>query len=244
MPDLNDVVLADAPLVLVVEDEAALADILCAYLVRDGLRVTRAGSGQAARQRFAAESPDIVLLDIRLPGEDGVDVLRAIRRSGETPVIMTTALADCADKMQSLQLGADDYVVKPYNPAEVVARVRAVLRRTYRGAPPAEPPQPLRIGRLEIDQQAWRASLHDMSGDALVLPLTLTEFRLLACLAGQPRRCFSRSELIEACLPESDALDRVIDSHLSKLRRKLQDAGGSEFLETVRGIGYRLCPAS
>ncbi len=241
---MNDIALPAVPRALVVEDETALADILCAYLLRDGLRVSRAASGPEARQLFLADRPDIVLLDIRLPGEDGVDVLRAIRRSGDTPVIMTTALADCADKMQSLQLGADDYVVKPYNPAEVVARVRAVLRRTYRGVQAESAVQHLRIGRLEIDQQAWRASLHEQGGEVRPLPLTLTEFRLLACLAGQPRRCFSRGELIEACLPESEALDRVIDSHLSKLRRKLQDAGGMEFLETVRGIGYRLCPAS
>ena len=231
----------DFPLVLLVEDEAALADILCAYLERDGLRVMCAASGPEARQIFYASPPDLVLLDIRLPGEDGVDVLRAIRQAGETPVIMTTALVDDSDKMLSLHLGADDYIVKPYNPAEVVARVRAVLRRTYRGALPAADAS-LRVGRLALDAQAWRASLQCEDGSVRWLSLTLTEFRLLSCLAAQPRRSFSRSELIEACLPESDALDRVIDSHLSKLRRKLHDAGGSELIETVRGIGYRLWP--
>lgn len=238
---MNDNAVIDMPLVLLVEDEAALADILCAYLERDGLGVVRAASGPQARQIFAASQPALVLLDIRLPGEDGVDVLKAIRQAGDTPVIMTTALADDLDKMQSLRLGADDYIVKPYNPAEVVARVRAVLRRTYRAAPAAVDVN-LRVGRLSLDLQAWRASLQCEDGSARPLPLTLTEFRLLSCFAAQPRRSFSRSELIAACLPESDALDRVIDSHLSKLRRKLQDAGGGELIETVRGIGYRLWP--
>ncbi|WP_223871703.1 response regulator transcription factor [Candidatus Dactylopiibacterium carminicum] len=217
---------------LVVEDETGLADILCAYLERDGLRALRAADGAGARKHLAATPPDIVLLDIRLPGEDGIELLRAIRQAGDTPVIMTTALADDMDKMHSLHLGADDYVVKPYNPAEVVARVRAVLRRTYRpGMPEAQ--APLRVGRLEIDTTAWRAGILDERGESQPLTLTLTEFRLLACLARNPRQCFSRDRLFE---------DRVIDSHLSKLRRKLQDAGCGELIETVRGVGYRLWP--
>ncbi|MDA8443835.1 response regulator [Paracidovorax valerianellae] len=228
------------PLVLVVEDEPGIASILTAYLQRDGLRAQQAGNGLDALRLFRQLRPDMVLLDIHLPGMDGLDVLRAIREEGQTPVIMVTALADDIDKLLGLRLGADDYVVKPFSPPEVVARVRAVLRRTRSQEAPTA--TPIRVGRIEIDQQAHAALAYGEDGRAVPLPLTLTEFRLLACLAAQPKRCFSRGHLIENCLPESDALDRVIDSHLSKLRRKLQQAGQGELIETVRGIGYRLWP--
>ncbi|GAA4336045.1 response regulator [Pigmentiphaga soli] len=227
-----------SPLVLVVEDESGIASILDAYLRRDGLRTHLASDGLEALRLFRRLRPDIVLLDVLLPGMDGVDVLRAIRDDGPTPVIMVTALADDVDKLLGLRLGADDYVVKPFSPAEVVARVRAVLRRS--GA--RRQATPIRVGRLEIDEQAHAAMVHFEGGRSVQLPLTLTEFRLLACLAEQPRRCFSRSYLIEHCLPESEALERVIDSHISKLRRKLQAAGQGELIEAVRGIGYRLWP--
>ncbi len=230
------------PLVLYVEDEPNISDILIAYLQRDGLRTQHSADGLEALSLFRRCRPDIVVLDIRLPGMDGVDLLKTIRNESDTPVIMVSALADDLDKMLSLRLGADDYVVKPYNPAEVVARVRAILRRT--AAPALVSDAPLGVGRLEIDRQSYVARVRDEEHgeEAQPLPLTLTEYRLLAHLATQPRRCFSRSELIEACLPESDALDRVIDSHLSKLRRKLLDGGCGNLIETVRGIGYQLWP--
>ena len=229
------------PQVLVVEDEPAIADILVAYLRREGFRTQCAGDGQTGLAVFAQEKPDLVLLDIHLPGMDGIDVLKHVRAEDDTPVIMVTALADDVDKLLALRMGADDYVVKPYSPPEVVARVKAVLRRSATKAPP-KPQSVLKVGRLEIDQEAHIARAQNAEGRFETLPLTLTEFRLLACLAAQPRRCFSRSHLIETCLPESDALDRVIDSHLSKLRRKLQLADNGELIETVRGIGYRLWP--
>ncbi|QNP47214.1 response regulator [Diaphorobacter aerolatus] len=236
----NHATAATAPLVLVVEDEPGIATILRAYLERDGLRTQLAHDGPEAVQLFRLHQPDLVLLDIHLPTMDGVDVLRSIRDQGQTPVIMVTALADDVDKLVALRLGADDYVVKPFNPAEVVARVRAVLRRT--NARPAPDAAPIRVGALEINSEEHSAVVYDDAGHARPLPLTLTEFRLLSLLASQPRRCFSRLHLIEKCLPESDALERVIDSHLSKLRRKLQLAGQEELIETVRGIGYRLWP--
>ena len=232
---------APGPMVLVVEDEVDLADVLMAYLRRYGMRTTLALNGFEAMRQVTQLQPDIVLLDIGIPAKDGVDVLKEIRQISEMPVIMTTALADDLDKMLSLRLGADDYVVKPYNPAEVVARVRAVLRRTRllggRGAGKL-----LRVGLLEIDNDAYSARVYDANGQPQALPLTLTEFRLLAYLAAQPRRCFARHELVEACLPGSEAFERVIDSHLSKLRRKLQDAGCGDLIDTVRGVGYRLWP--
>ncbi|KGG87190.1 response regulator [Comamonas thiooxydans] len=231
---------ASTPMVLVVEDEPGIAGVLSAYLERDGLRIRMAQDGEEALQSFRQLRPDLVLLDIHLPKVDGVDVLRMIRNDSDVPVIMVTALADDVDKLLALRLGADDYVVKPFNPPEVVARVRAVLRRTQ--AKPAPVAVPIRVGPIEIDVEAHSAAVYDDAGQAVPLALTLTEFRLLACLAAQPRRCFSRAYLIENCLPESDALERVIDSHLSKLRRKLQLAGQDGLIETVRGIGYRLWP--
>ncbi|CAM4202049.1 response regulator [Comamonas aquatilis] len=231
---------AATPLVLVVEDEPSIASILNAYLERDGLRARVAQDGEQALQLFRQLRPDLVLLDIHLPKVDGVDVLREIRNEGQAPVIMVTALADDVDKLLALRMGADDYVVKPFNPPEVVARVRAVLRRTK--TPAVAVAAPLRVGPIEIDKEAHSALIYGDDGLAIPLSLTLTEFRLLACLAAQPRRCFSRAYLIENCLPESDALERVIDSHLSKLRRKLQLAGQDGLIETVRGIGYRLWP--
>ncbi|QXZ08825.1 response regulator [Comamonas sp. Y33R10-2] len=231
---------ASMPMVLVVEDEPQIAGVLSAYLERDGLRIRMAYDGQEALQIFRQLRPDLVLLDIHLPKVDGVDVLKMIRNESDVPVIMVTALAGDVDKLLALRMGADDYVVKPFNPPEVVARVRAVLRRSQ--VKPAVVAAPIRVGPIEIDVEAHSAAVYDDQGNAVGLSLTLTEFRLLACLAAQPRRCFSRSYLIENCLPESDALERVIDSHLSKLRRKLQLAGQDGLIETVRGIGYRLWP--
>lgn len=223
-------------LVLLVEDEPGISSVLDAYIRRDGLRCATAADGLEGLRLFRTMRPDLVLLDIHLPGMDGLDLLKEIRSEGQTPVIIVTALADDVDKLLGLRLGADDYVVKPFNPAEVVARIRAVLRRTS-----AQPEQaPIRVGSIEIDEQGHVAMVHLDEGRAVPLPLTLTEFRLLACLAAQPRRCFSRSFLIEHCLPESEALERVIDSHISKLRRKLQIAGQGDLIEAVRGIGYRL----
>ena len=238
---MNATLIPTGPLVLVVEDEPAIADILVAYLRRDGFRTLCAGDGQEGLAAFARERPALVLLDIHLPGMDGVDVLKNIRAEDDTPVIMVTALADDVDKLLALRMGADDYVVKPYSPPEVVARVKAVLRRSMAKISP-KAQSVLKVGRLEIDEEAHIARAQNAEGRFETLPLTLTEFRLLSCLAAQPRRCFSRSHLIETCLPESDALDRVIDSHLSKLRRKLQLADNGELIETVRGIGYRLWP--
>lgn len=230
-------------LALVVEDEPHIASVLTAYLERDSLRAHTAHDGTQALQLFRQLRPDIVLLDVSLPGMDGLDVLRAIRDEGQTPVIMVTAMADDLDKLLALRLGADDYVSKPFNPLEVMARIRAVLRRSQ-GPATATRDAPIRVGQIEIDPRAHSAVVYDAGGRPVPLSLTLTEFRLLSCLAAQPRRCFSRSYLIDSCLPESDALERVIDSHLSKLRRKLQLAGQEGLIETVRGIGYRLWPGS
>lgn len=227
-----------APLVLLAEDEPELARILLAYMHRDGLRTVHAADGPTALRHFRQTRPDIALLDISMPGRDGIDILKDIREHGSTPVIMVTAMSDEVSKLLSLRMGADDYIVKPFNPAEVIARIRAVLRRTQA----AQHCTPIRVGELEIDAQAYSVVVNRNERRSPPIPLTLTEFRLLAHLARQPRRCFSRAELVDSCLPESDALDRVIDSHLSKLRRKLTDNGCRRLIETVRGVGYRLWP--
>ena len=226
-------------LVLVADDDPPVAAVLCAHLEGHGLRTRIARDGPEALQLFRRFRPDLVLLDTDLPGLDGLDVLRAIREHHSTPVIMLSALAGDVHKLVALRLGADDFLVKPFNPFELVARVQAVFRRTH--AQPT-PTAAIRVGALDIDLQAHCVVAHDRTGRAQPLPLTLTEFRLLSLLASQPGRCFSRAQLIERCLPESDALDRVIDSHLSKLRQKLQNAGQTGLIKTIRGVGYRLTP--
>lgn len=225
----------DNALILIVEDEPEIAEILDAYLSRDGFRTVRAGDGVTALQHHRMLRPDLVVLDVKLPKADGFEVLAEIRRRGDTPVIMATALAEDLDKLSALRIGADDYVVKPFNPLELVARARAVLRRTQaRGGSHL-----LRLGPLEIDPQAYSVVVIGEI-EAKTLDLTLTEFRLLEHMARAPRKVFSRAELLDACLPDGDALERTVDSHVSNLRRKLDAAGAADLLEGVRGVGYRL----
>ena len=227
-----------SPLVLIAEDEPQIARILAGYLERDGYRTAFALDGRQALAQHLSLSPDLLLLDVQMPLCDGWEVLAQVRRRGDTPVIMLTARDQDADKLAALRVGADDYIVKPFNPAEVVARVAAVLRRS-RLRPAAVPPARLRCGPIEIDQESYAASvLHD--GMTSPLNLTLTEFRLLAHLARTPRRVCSRLELLEACLPEGNTLERTVDSHVSKLRKKLEEAGVANMPASLRGVGYRL----
>jgi two-component system response regulator AdeR len=222
-------------LVLIADDETEITAILEAYLAREGLRTVCAADGRIALDQHAILKPDIVLLDVNMPNVDGWETLAELRRRGDTPVIMITALDEDMERLQGLRLGADDYVVKPFNPAEIVARVKAVLRRSNARA---DSPV-LRVGRLEIDLESFLAKVRDGDGTT-PLPLTLTEFRLLAHMARSPSRAFSRSELVDACLPGGDALERTVDSHMSNLRRKLDEAGATGLMSVVRGVGYRL----
>ncbi|HKT99301.1 MAG TPA: response regulator [Paraburkholderia sp.] len=248
-------------LILIAEDEPEIAEILDAYLTREGYRTYQVNNGQSALDVQPLLKPDLVLLDIKMPGKDGWEVLAELRRRGDTPVVIVTALDQDIDRLQGLRIGADDYVVKPFNPVEVVARIGAVLRRT--GVSRAE--AVLRVGRLEIDTQSYMASVRGamaenasgaQSADAserasanatkssgVQLALTLTEFRLLAHMAKSPNRVFTRSELIDACLPGGDALERTVDSHVSNLRKKLDKAGAADLISVVRGVGYRLAVA-
>ncbi len=220
-------------LILIVEDEPQLAEVLEAYARQEGYRTERATDGLSALSAFRAASPDLILLDVMLPGKNGLDVLKAVREGGSTPVILVTARAEETDQIVGLELGADDYVVKPFRPREVMARVKAVLRRASAALDATE--KPLRVGPLEVDPRAVTARV-----DGVALSLTPAEFRLLAHLAESPGRAFTREELLSAALPESDALERVVDAHLASVRRKLDAAHAPGLLHTVRGVGYRL----
>jgi two-component system, OmpR family, response regulator AdeR len=227
--------LVDNALILVAEDEPEIARILTSYLERDGFRTVTAGDGETALMHHAMLKPDLVLLDVQMPKRDGFAVLAEIRQRGQTPVIMATARAEDLDKLSALRIGADDYVVKPFNPMEVVARVKAVLRRTLGN----DDPSIIRFGGIEIDTVGYVVTVTSGSGPT-ALDLTLTEYRLLAHMARNSRKVFTRSELVDACLPEGDALERTVDSHVSNLRRKLDQAGASGLCAVVRGVGYRL----
>jgi len=225
-------------LILVAEDEPEIAEVIVAYLEREGFRTVCAADGRTALDLHLALKPDLVMLDVQMPRLNGWEVLAELRRRGDTPVIMLTALDQDIDKLQALRIGADDYVVKPFNAVEVAARARAVLRRAGSGGGAI-----LRVGSVEIDLEMHLASV--ITGDDRApLPLTLTEFRLLAHMARAPKRAFSRGELVDACLPGGEALERTVDTHLSKLRRKLEDSGAPAMVNNVRGVGFRLADVS
>lgn len=221
-------------LILIIEDEPEIADILRRYFEREGFRTVSAGDGETGLSHHLRLKPDLVVLDVKLPRQDGFEVLSVLRQRGDTPVIMVTALAQDIDKLQALRSGADDYVVKPFNPLEVVARAKVVLRRSGHNRKSV-----MRVGALLIDMDAHTA-IAEVSHQRRNLDLTRTEFRLLAHMAQWPNRVFERGELVDACLPEGDAVDRTVDSHISKLRRKLHEAGIDNQLTGVRGVGYRL----
>lgn len=224
-------------LVLIAEDEPEIADILQAYLKRAGLRTIYAEDGRKALDMHLAMKPDLVLLDVKMPKMDGWQVLSEVRHRGETPVIMLTAMDQDIDKLMGLRFGADDYVVKPFNPAEVVARIQAVLRRTM--ADTSRPSHVLRVPPFEIDLEQHEAFVQ-VDGGSHSLTLTLTEFRLLTHLARAPKKVCTRAELLAACLPEGEALERTVDSHISKLRKKLEDVDVRGIPVGIRGVGYRL----
>ena len=221
--------------ILIIEDDADAADVLSAYLARESYMVSVAGDGSSGLEMSQRLKPDLILLDVMLPGINGTEVLAAVRRRGNTPVIMVTAMGDIPDRIGALRYGADDYVVKPYNPGEVVARVQAVLRRV------TQAPQTslLRWQGLEVDTAMMTAGVRDECGALAALVLTPTEFSLLSVLLSAPVRPFSRQHLLEHCLPESDALERSVDTHVYNLRKKLEGAGIHGVLVNVRGVGYR-----
>jgi two-component system, OmpR family, alkaline phosphatase synthesis response regulator PhoP len=219
------------PKVLVVDDEQQIVDLLRSYLQRDGFDVERAGDGEAALAAMPRVQPDLVILDLMLPRLDGREVLRRIRETTRTPVIMLTARDDETDKLLGLELGADDYITKPFSPREVVARVRAVLRRgTWEGA------TVVRAGDLLIDLRA-----HEVSLDGRRVDLTPTEFRLLETLASHPNQVFTRMQLIDRVQGHAfEGYERTVDAHIKNLRAKVEpDPRTPRYIVTVYGVGYR-----
>ncbi|MEP7029199.1 MAG: response regulator transcription factor [Candidatus Eisenbacteria bacterium] len=222
-----------APRILVVEDDPKTRDTLVLYLEHAGFLVCAVGDGAAALAEAERCPPDLVVLDRMLPGLDGMELCRRLREDRPHPVIFLTARATEEDRLAGLELGADDYVVKPFSPRELVARVRAVLRR----APGADLPQPLTVGDLTLDPGRRCA---EVAGR--VVPLTAREFRLMATFARAPGRTFSREELVERAFGDDfDGFDRTVDAHVVNLRRKLEaDPSRPTRLVTVFGAGYRL----
>lgn len=220
-------------LVAIVEDEASIAEILEAYLQRESFATHCLCTGTEAEAWLRSAQPDLVLLDLMLPGVDGLTLCRAIRGRSEVPIIMVTARVEEIDRLLGLGLGADDYICKPFSPREVVARVKAVLRRVAASSarPAAGTPA------LEIDEAAMLVRLHGTR-----LDLTPTEFRLFQALARRPGRVLSRGNLLDAVSErDHDVFDRSIDSHIKNLRRKLAAVGGEHSaISSIYGVGYRL----
>lgn len=223
--------------VLIIEDDADAAGVLDAYLKRENYDVAVCGDGLAGLERSRSWKPDLILLDVMLPSMNGTEILAAVRRSGQTPVIMITAMGDLPDKVGALRYGADDYIVKPYDPREVVARVQAVLRRAQSSNGGLD--EVLRWQGLEVDTSAMTVTIAREGRRPEVIELTPTEFSLLRTMMHSPVRAWSRQALLDHCLPDSDALDRVVDTHIYNLRKKLETAGIDDVLLNVRGVGYR-----
>ncbi len=219
--------------ILVVDDEPKIVKLARDYLERGGFRVLTAHDGTTALAVVRADRPDLVVLDLNLPGMDGLDVSRALRRQSNVPIIMLTARVEETDRLIGLELGADDYITKPFSPRELVARVRAVLRRV-RG--PDYQPGLIQAADLEIDLQGHRVA---RAGEAL--RLSRTEFNLLATLAQHPGQTFSREQLLDRLHGVAyEGFARSIDAHIKNLRRKLEvDPGQPRYILTVYGVGYR-----
>ncbi|MCE1253075.1 MAG: response regulator transcription factor [Anaerolineae bacterium] len=225
--------------ILVVDDEPQIVNVLKAYLEKAGFRVVTAADGQQALDCFHQESPNFIILDLNLPGLDGLDVMRSLRRESDVPVLMLTARVEESDKLIGLELGADDYVVKPFSPKEVVARVRTVLRRL----PAVEPggsqaaADLVEVGDLRIDP-----SEHKVSLAGRVIELTPTEFDILLVLARQPRRVFSRLQIMEQAQGDAfEGYERTIDAHIKNMRNKLEpNPKKPVYIHTVFGVGYKL----
>ena len=222
--------------VLVVDDEPIVRDVIVRYLRRDGFMTLEAGDGVRARELIETGDPSLVVLDVMLPGIDGLELCRWIRGRSDLPVILLTARGEEADRIVGLELGADDYVTKPFSPRELAARVRTVLRRSELRAAPAE--------RLEFDGLELDAASRQLTRGGRPVALTAREFDLLWFLASNPRRVFSRSHLMDRVWGHSPALDTgTVTVHIRRLREKLElDPARPSHLQTVWGVGYRFDP--
>jgi two-component system response regulator BaeR len=213
--------------VLVVEDEPKLAALVVDYLAVAGFAASTIADGDAVVAAVRERTPDLVLLDVMLPGKDGMAICREIRAFSDVPIVMMTARVEEIDRLLGLEIGADDYVCKPFSTRELVARVKAILRRVRR---------PAAVARVTVDDERHEATL-----DGRVLPLTPVEFRLLRMLADKPGRVLSRERVLAGLYDDRRIVtDRTVDSHVKNLRRKLKDAGGDDILRSIYGVGYKL----
>jgi DNA-binding response OmpR family regulator len=219
--------------ILVVDDEAKIIQITRDYLAHAGFQVTSASDGPAALAAYRSSRPDLIILDLGLPGLDGLDVARELRKSSNVPIIMLTARSDETDKLIGLELGADDYITKPFSPKELVARVRSVLRRAENIQPGADI---VKAGELTLDIPRMRATLNGREID-----LTPTEFHLLEVLARQPGRIFTRAQLLEAAQGIAiDSYERAIDAHIKNIRHKIEpNPREPRYILKVYGVGYK-----
>ena len=221
--------------ILVVDDEERITDLLRAYLEQASYRVLTAGNGRSGLELARADKPDLIVLDLMMPEMDGVECLRLLRAEQATPVILLTARVEDEDKVLGLELGADDYVTKPFSPRVLLARIRAVMRRDGQAAPTSTV---LRVGRLVLDRGS-----HLVMADRDVIDVTPSEFELLAALLGAPGRVFTRLELLDRIQGTAfEGYERTVDAHVKNLRSKLQVCGmdAQKVVETVYGVGYRL----
>lgn len=223
--------------ILVVDDDVNLVELVRDYLQREGYQVLVAGDGPTALTLAQAHQPDLVVLDVMLPGLDGIEVCRRLRQFSDAYVLMLTARAEEIDTIVGLTVGADEYVTKPFSPRELVARVKALLRRPRTGARADPAPPPVRrFGDLVLDEDR-----HEVSRQGTVVPLTAREFTLLATMAAHPGRVFTRDQLLERVWGDAYYDDHVVDVHVGNLRKKIEDdPAHPRFIETVRGVGYRV----
>jgi two-component system alkaline phosphatase synthesis response regulator PhoP len=220
--------------ILVVDDEPQITQLARAYLEQAGFGVLTAKDGTLALATFRAERPDLIVLDLGLPGMDGLDVARAVRKDSNVPIVMLTARGEESDKLVGLELGADDYLVKPFSPKELVARVRAVLRRTASAS--SIPAEIVRAADLVLDKPRMRATVSDQP-----VELTATEFELLMTLAASPGRIFTRTQLLDAVRGVAvESYERAIDAHIKNIRRKIEpNPRQPKYILTVYGVGYK-----
>lgn len=219
--------------ILIVDDEPNIIELVKLYLEQAGYTCSEARDGQAALDQHDRVDPDLIVLDLMLPGMDGIEVTREVRRRGETPIIMLTARSEDIDRIVGLEVGADDYLTKPFNPRELVARVKAILRRAD---PALRAARPMDVGDLRVDPRRREAYVGDRR-----MELRPREFELLAALARDPGVVWSRADLLESVWgTDFPGETRTVDVHVSELRRKLNDDGPP--IETVKGVGYRLVP--
>lgn len=222
--------------ILIADDDGHIREVVRYALEKEGLKVVEAADGKQALERAREQRLDLAVLDILMPELDGIEAMRALRQRGPLPVVFLTSRAEEIDRVLGLELGADDYVVKPFSPRELLARVKAVLRRARPGPDGGENAEPLAWRALRLDRER-----HECRWEGREVQLTATEFALLDALLRRPGKVFTRDELIDRAWGPGIAItDRTIDSHVRRIRKKLADAGAPEAIDTVYGVGYRL----